>query len=97
MVNAARLGAHTLSVVMAVAMLSGCGNDVEGHAFPGPCPQHTLRQWRDQLVGPGQHIKVLEAKPTRITWRIVGRRDDRGRVVEFIRERGSRTWARPCA
>jgi len=96
MVTAARCGAHILPVVIAAAMLSGCGNEIEGHVSPSRCPQHTLAQWKEQLVGPGQHIKVIDKEPTRVTWRIVDRRDDRGQLVEFIRERGSENWARLC-
>ena len=96
MVTATRRGTHILPVVIAAAMLSGCGNEIEDHVSPRRCPQHTLVQWTEQLVGPGQYIKVIDKELTRVTWRILDRRDDRGQVVEFIRERGSRTWGRPC-
>jgi hypothetical protein len=99
-----RLGACILSVVIAGAPLSGCGTESQAGSPPGvrvgssgPCEQHTLERWKQQLVGPGEHIKVLEKKPTRITWRVVNRRHGRGQLVYFIWDRGSRTWARPCA
>jgi hypothetical protein len=75
-----------------VSELSGCEADRQVGTGPCPLPQHTLARWKQQLVGPKEHLRVIEEQPTRVIWRVVGPQDDRGRRVVVSRGQGDSVW-----
>lgn len=88
-----RRRAVVLSCVLALAMASGCGSDVQGESSNDCADLHKPLAWWRAYESPHHRdaIRTIENEPDSVTWEVPSGRDG-VRTVVLTRVDGSDLW-----